>query len=760
MPIKRLFSLVLLFFCSASVALGQSYPLSKKVSTNTIALSEAMPEFATIVLANYQEDDQDKFLTNKMRLQIVAGKYRDALVSIELIRQLRISKGDEQANTAYLVYEIFADSKIQQASKSITFETAFKNAFRENYGQLDDRTAANVQWIFDASLPRAESDLQLAADKASAQGKANLVDALDLVRRYQFVMVYSQILPLVDTVMAEDEARRYHIEKGILITMPDGTKNEALLVRPNSAKGPLTTLLGFTIYANADWSLSDAKTAASYGYAGVVAYTRGKGLGTGPIIPFEHDGEDAASVINWISKQPWSDSKVGMYGNSYNSFTQWSAAKQLPSALKAIMTSGSTAPGIDVPMQGNIYQNFMYPWPFYTTNNKSLDDSTYDDQNRWDNLYKSWYKTGQSYREMASIDGTPNPVFLHWLEHPDYDAYWQKMIPYRDEFAKINIPVLAVTGYFDGARVGVLYYYDQHTRYNSKADHTLVIGPFSHLSINRGVDRTIDGYEVDPVAQVDLQALRYEWFNYVFKGAPKPDLLQDRVNYQVMGGNEWKHSATIQTMSNNALRFYLQPANQINENRLVSEKPIKKTFLTQRIDFADRSDADWTPPLLALTKTLDAHNGIVYISEPMKEGLEVSGLFTGKLDFITNKRDVDLAVTLYEKMENGDYFQLSYHLGRASYSKDRTHRQLLQPGKMQQIDFRSERLVSRKLQSGSRLVVVVSVLKQSDMQINYGTGKNVSDETIADSEEPLTIKWYNNSYVEVPIWLENIISHQ
>lgn len=745
----------LIFLNFLPFANAQTFPLAKKTTTDPAALAQTMPIFAGKVLAVYREDDQDKLLVNQMRLQLVSGNYRNALMSIQAVRHLRASKGDTQTATAYLVQEIFCEAMLKQSAKGMSFDTAFIQVFRDTYGRLDDRTALSVQWLFGASLPRAETDLKAAAEKASANGNANLADALDLVRRYQFVQVYSRILPLADAVLAEDTARRYSIEKGVLITMPDSTKIEALVVRPNSVKAPLTALLGFTIYANEDWALNDARIGATYGYAGVVAYSRGKGLSTGPIIPFEHDGKDAAAVIDWISKQPWSDGRVGMYGNSYNSFTQWSAAKHHPPALKALMTSGSTAPGIDVPMQGNIFQSFMYPWPFYTTNNKSNDDATYENQKRWDTLYQNWYKAGRAYRDMDTIDGTPNPVFRRWLEHPDYDAYWQAMTPQREEYADIDFPVLAVTGYFDGGRVGVQHYYDQHLRYNPQADHTILIGPFEHLSINRGVVRQIEGYDLDQAALVDLQALRYEWFNHVFKGTAKPELLKDRINYQVMGGNEWKHAPTLPAMGNGALRFYLQPGTDGRQNQLATDAPTKKTFLTQRVDFADRSDADWVPATLVITKTLDEHNGISYISEPIKEETEISGLMTGKLDFILNKRDVDLAVTLYEKMENGDYFLLTYHLGRASYAKDRSKRQLLKPGKRQQIDFRSERLVSRKLQPRSQLIIVVQVIKQSDQQINYGTGKDVSDETIADAGKPLEIQWSGNSYVEFPIWRAN-----
>jgi len=59
-------------------------------------------------------------------------------------------------------------------------------------------------------------------------------------------------------------------------------------------------------------------------------------------------------------------------------------------------------------------------------------------------------------------------------------------------------------------------------------------------------------------------------------------------------------------------------------------------------------------------------------------------------------------------------------------------------------------LTSRKFQPGSRRVVVLSLLKQPDVQINYGTGKDVSDETIADAREPLRVEWFTDSFIDVP----------
>ena len=63
------------------------------------------------------------------------------------------------------------------------------------------------------------------------------------------------------------------------------------------------------------------------------------------------------------------------------------------------------------------------------------------------------FASGRRYRDLDAIDGTPNPWLQRWLRHPAYDAYWQAMVPYRQDFARIGIPVLTVTGYYDDAQL-------------------------------------------------------------------------------------------------------------------------------------------------------------------------------------------------------------------------------------------------------------------------------------------------------------------
>jgi predicted acyl esterase len=185
--------------------------------------------------------------------------------------------------------------------------------------------------------------------------------------------------------------------------------------------------------------------------------------------------------------------------------------------------------------------------------------------------------------------------------------------------------------------------------------------------------------------------------------------------------------------------------------RLSTKRP-RSSYLLQEVDFADRktSNNDYYPfPIL--DKKPDLTNGFTFVSAPFEKPLEIGGFFTGKLRAVINKRDMDFGLVLYEMMSDGTLMELSYFTGRASYAQDISARHLLTPGNVATIAFDRSRLVSRRLKKGSRLLLTLNVNKNAFAQINYGTGKNVSDEDIRDAGTPLTVKWLTSSYIQIPI---------
>jgi putative CocE/NonD family hydrolase len=330
---------------------------------------------------------------------------------------------------------------------------------------------------------------------------------------------------------------RYIIEDSILIKTKDGAALSALVVRQRNITSPQAAALFFTIYANRDKSLYEAIQSAAHGYVGIVADARGKRLSSDPIAPYEMEVKDVNEVIDWICKQPWSNGKVGMYGGSYSGFAQWAAAKNIHSALKTIVPYVAAIPGLGLPMENNVFLNANYGWAFYVTNNRYLDHETYNQRERWRTMQHRWYTSGAPYRSIDSIDGTPNKWLQRWLQHPAYDAYWQQMVPYKNDYAKINIPVLTITGYYDDGQISALHYLKEHYKYNKSADHYLIIGPYDHIGAQRGGVPVLRDYAVDSVALIDTREITYQWLDHILKNGKKPELLKGRINYQVMGAN-------------------------------------------------------------------------------------------------------------------------------------------------------------------------------------------------------------------------------
>jgi putative CocE/NonD family hydrolase len=328
------------------------------------------------------------------------------------------------------------------------------------------------------------------------------------------------------------------------------------------------------------------------------------------------------------------------------------------------------------------------------------------------------------------------------------------MVPYKEEFARINIPVLTITGHYDDGQQSALHYLKEHYKYNPQAEHYLLIGPYDHFGVQNAVKPAVlRGYAIDPVAQFDTIDLTFEWLDHVLRDGKKPSLIKDKINYEVMGANEWKHAPSLEKTRNQLLTLYLTNTKDGSHYELSKEKPPQSGYLSQEVDFADRktSNNDYYPaPIIGKKPNLT--NGFSFVSAPFEEPLEITGTFSGELKAKINKKDMDFGVVLYEMMPDGKLFHLSYIVQRASYARDMSVRELLTPGKIESIPFEKTRMVSRKLAKGSRLLVTLNVNKNQFAQINYGTGKDVSDEDINDAKEQLHVEWYNDSCMKVPIW--------
>jgi putative CocE/NonD family hydrolase len=738
-----------LFAASLSCVAAPSLEFHTPSSTTDAATAATMRDLATRLIPIYAEPDRDRYLANLSALQMVSGNYAAADATRQMLHERQPKPNSHHPIDRDIVYDLYDHARALEVENRIPFNDGFTRSFHEVIGRLNDHDAYAATRLLAMPAAVFREALQTSLDQQRSKDIIDQAAAVELLWKYLSFDAYRSFGPLVGPLTAEDDRRRYSIEDAVLVKTSDGASISTLVVLPKGAGKPLPALLEFTIYDTQNYAIE----CASYGYAGVVAFTRGKHTHSRTVVPYQHDGGDARAVIDWIARQPWSDGRVGMYGDGYSGFTAWAAAKHLPPALKAIATSDPGAPGIDFPMAGSIFQNSAYRWSSFVTNTDTSAKQSYNDEAPWRLLDQRWYRSGRRYRDLGRLYGKSNPLFIRWLNHPSYDRFWQDMVPYGKEFARINIPVLTITGYYAGREPGALYYFTQHQQFNPHADHTLLIGPYDDSAMQRGPSAMLQSYEVDRAALVDLRELRYQWFDFVLKGGAAPSLLKDRVNYEVMGANEWRHAASLAAPDNRSLRFYLDGTGSGDQHRLTQRKAAHPVHWRQIVKLTDRKDYAWLAPADFTSRNLAIHNSLMFVSEPLSEPTELTGLFSGRLAFTVNRLDVDFNVTLYEQLPSGDYIYLfnpSYEF-RASYVHDRVHRHLLRAGERERLTFKAERMTSRQLQAGSRLVMILGVNKRPDREINYGTGDDVSEATIADGRIPLKIEWYGDSSIDIPI---------
>lgn len=548
------------------------------------------------------------------------------------------------------------------------------------------------------------------------------------------------ILTIYSTTFAQQQSQNdsiYIIQDSVLIPTRSGIDISAIIVRKKTNTTPLPAILFYTTYYQDASDAIFGKKSADRDYVGIVAYVRGIKTDLKNYKPFENEGTDIYDIIDWISKQKWCNGSVGMYGGSYTGYSQWATVKNIHPALKTIVPQVAVMPGYDFPMENNVPLSHILSWS---------NDNIYKNKLLPRSLQFDYFNNGTAYNKLDSIAGIQNPIFQNWLSHPAYDSYWQSMVPTLTEYAKINIPILTTTGYYDGSQIGAIQYFKLHNQYNKNANHYFVIGPYDHFGGQRRPAKNLMGYEIDSVADISMEKLAYDWLDFILKGKPKPELLKDKINYQVMGTNEWRHAPNLQIINNDTLTFYL------DNKSLIAQKTKKKRFEKQIVDFKDRENQNnyYTPEIIF--DTLDASNGLVFNTEPFQKEFTINGSFIGNLRATINKKDMDVSLALYELMPDGRYFFLTRYVGRASYAKDNSKRQLLKPNKKESIPFENTRFVSKKISKGSRLVILLNINKHPFEIINYGSGKPVSEETIQDAGEPLQIKWHNDSYIKIPVW--------
>ncbi len=131
----------------------------------------------------------------------------------------------------------------------------------------------------------------------------------------------------------------------VMVRMRDGVRLATDVYLPKGREPTQTVLVRLCYDKDGRYTFMPqlAPRVTARGYAFVVQDVRGKFRSEGATLAFVHEARDGYDTLDWIVRQPWSDGKVGMFGDSYYGFTQWAAVSSGHPALRAIVPRVTSA---------------------------------------------------------------------------------------------------------------------------------------------------------------------------------------------------------------------------------------------------------------------------------------------------------------------------------------------------------------------------------------------------------------------------------
>ena len=552
----------------------------------------------------------------------------------------------------------------------------------------------------------------------------------------------------------------YDLRWAVKIPMRDKVELNATLYLPKTPDGssPKTPVI-FTLtpYISDSYHPRGAYF-ASHGYAFALVDVRGRGNSGGEFEPFINDPRDGHDLVEWFAKQPYCDGKVAMWGGSYAGFDQWATAKEFPPHLATIVPAAAAHPGLDYPSTQNVGLTYDMQWYTFTSG-RTGQLNLFADQKFWRTKFLDAYKKHIPFKSLDSFVGNPSVNFQRVLKHPTVDEYYDALVPTREQFQKITIPVLTITGQYDGDELGALAYYRDHlanASLETRAKHFLVIGPWDHAGTRTPTDE-VAGIKFGPAAVIDLNDLHRQWYDWTMKSSSRPEFLKNQVAYYLLapgnsGANgEWKYADSFETLVANPKTFYLATgpvlgngvfrSGSLNETRPKEGEgmipPGKFTYNpldTTRGETVDGIDPKEKTAGIDETYALSiGKDGLVYHTEPLPQETPLIGCPAVALWVSIDTPDVDLSANLYEIQPDGTSIALWSDTRRLRYRESLREEKLAKPGEIVRCDFNPGLFVARRLMKGSRLRLVISSPNSIQLEKNYCSGGVVAEETAKDA---------------------------
>ena len=556
---------------------------------------------------------------------------------------------------------------------------------------------------------------------------------------------------LLATLVASAQQKPVTEEPGIdmqwAVKIParDGVKLNATVFTPHAQKAPLPVIFTFTPYIGDSYT-DRAVYFAKHGYVYALVDVRGRGNSGGEFEPFVNEGKDGYDVVEWFAKQSYCNGKVTMWGGSYAGFDQWSVLKEFPPHLATIVPAASGHPGVDFPFQSNIFGPYVMQWLSFTsgaTSNANL----FGNAAFWTEKAREMYLAHSAFQDYDKLVGNSSSVFQKWMKHPIPDAYYDAMVPSPEQYKQMSVPILTITGHYDGDQLGAFTFYKRHMQYGSteaKAKHFLIIGPWDHAG-TRTPKAEVGGLKFGQASVLDLNKLHTEWYDWAMKGGTKPEFLRKRVAYYVVGAEEWKYADSLESISNEEKKLYLSSngdASDVFRSGTLMEGKASSPAATDSWTYDPldtrpgmaESDDD-SNSLTSQRAVLNLFGeGVIYHSEIFTESTEIAGFPKLTLWLKMDVPDTDLEADLYEMLPDGRSVALTSASMRARYRESLREGKLVAAGKIEKYIFENFTFFASQIAKGSRLRLVVRSINSPSTEKNYNSGGVVAAETGKDAK--------------------------
>jgi len=482
------------------------------------------------------------------------------------------------------------------------------------------------------------------------------------------------------------------IDHGVETRMRDGIVLHADIYRPR-ADGKFPVLLSRTPYDKGS-DRQFAESAAARGYVVILQDVRGRYTSEGEWYPFKHESQDGYDTVEWAAGLPYSNGKVGMFGESYVGATQMLAAIAHPPHLAGIFP-GVTASNYH---DGWTYQGGAFEQWFSESWTEILAQDTLDRRLREKPGSLKWVSALPLSSFPVLNPGDQRslaPYFFDWLEHPAYDDFW-KQWSVEDHIAQIRVPAYFVGAWYDIFLRGTLRNYlglkAQMSHDNVAHDVRLLVMVGGHA----GDEPKIGELDFGPQSRLKLEDVELHWYDNLLKGIANGAGEEKPVKIFVMGKNTWREEDQWPVDATKYTRFYLASGNPEPGQGVLTLDAVPG-------DGRDTYSFDPADPVPTVGGPLCCDNNqlaagpvdqranesrrdiLLYSTPALKDEVEITGPVTAELYVSSSAEDTDFTAKLVDVWPSGFAQNLTEGVLRMRYRNSPEKAQLMKPGEIYKI---------------------------------------------------------------------------